>query len=278
MNISARVVADSLSPAGKRITTFVIHYPRFVHAEFMTHRMLSKNSASSRAIPAKKIRQQVRFEMAEPIHWGANRPGMQADEELTGWRLTAVKFLWRFLGYIALFFNWMFEKLGLHKQIANRVLEPWFNITVIVTGTEWANFYALRHHKMAQPEIRALAEAMLEAQNVSIPRLLQYGEWHLPFVEWRELGELTQSEALKISTARCARVSYLNHEGKKSTFKEDLAFYLRLVGNTPKHASPTEHQATPLEDPTEISGNLKGWGQHRKLIPGENITEYPGLL
>ena len=137
MGIAARVICDSISPAGKRITTFVLTYPRFVHAEFMTHRVFSRNAASSRAIPAKKIRLSVTTDPAIPIYWGKNQPGMSADEELAGWRLRLVKFL---LFTVAMRFmlaiNWCVEKLGLHKQIANRYLEPWFNITVVCTSTE----------------------------------------------------------------------------------------------------------------------------------------------
>jgi hypothetical protein len=278
MSIAARVVADSISPKGKRITTFVLTYPRFIHAEFMTHRVFSRNAASSRAIPAKKIRKAVREDPALPIYWGKNQPGMSADEELGGWQLKLVKFL---LFTVAMRFmlaiNWMCEKLGLHKQIANRYLEPWFNITVVVTSTEWANFYHLRNHKKAQPEIRELAQSMLEAQNQSIPRMLQYGQWHLPFVEDSELVEMELKEALQVSVARCARVSYLNHEGKRSTFQEDLRLFNRLLVEEPIHASPAEHQATPNEWPGEPCGNFFGWIQHRKMFANENLVEYKGL-
>lgn len=275
--ITARVIADSISPAGKRITTFELHYPRFVHAEFMTHRMFSRNAASSRAIPAKKMRKTMRDDMAMPIWWGANQKGMQASEELGPFKRMLAKALWVATGYGMLGINWLFEKLGLHKQIANRILEPWFNITVVVTATEWANFYALRNHPAAQPEIKALAEAMLRAHNDSVPQLIQYGEYHLPYVGVIDHLETTPTELLKVSTARCARVSYMNQSGKRSSLEEDLEMFKRLVGNTPKHASPTEHQAFPLEDPKERSGNLVGWAQHRKLLSDENITEYEGL-
>lgn len=277
MTISARVVADSVSATGKRITTFVLTYPRFVHAEFMTHRVFSRNAASSRAIPARKIRASVQQEPAMPVYWGANQAGMQAERELSGLNLFFVKLLWTKAAYLMLAVNWLFEKLGLHKQIANRILEPWFNITVVVTATEWANFYHLRNHAKAQPEIKALAEAMLEAQNSSTPTLVGYGKWHLPFVEAAELLGLGVERALKVSVARCARVSYMNHEGLRSSFEEDQKLYERLVGEDPKHASPAEHQATPSEDRSEPCGNFVGWVQYRKLFPSENLTEYKGL-
>jgi thymidylate synthase ThyX len=277
VSIAARVVADSISPQGKRITTFVLTYPRFVHAEFMTHRVFSRNAASSRAIPARKIRASVRMDPAMPVYWGANQAGMQAEAELKGWRLALAKLLWTKAAYLMLAVSWLFEKLGLHKQIANRILEPWFNITVVCTSTEWANFYHLRNHAKAQPEIRELAISMLEAQNASIPRMLQAGEWHLPFVEDSELEELGIKLALQVSVARCARVSYLNHEGKRSSTEEDQKLFVRLVGEDPKHASPAEHQATPADDPGEPCGNFFGWIQHRKMFPNENLVEYKGL-
>lgn len=278
MGIAARIVADSISTSGKRLTTFVLTYPRFVHAEFMTHRVFSRNAASSRAIPSKKIRAAVRKDMATPIHWGANQAGMQAQAELTGWRLKAAQVLWATAAYPMLFLSWMLEKIGLHKQIANRILEPWFNITVVVSGTEWANFYSLRNHHMAQPEIRVLAEAMLNEHNNSIPRLLGSDEWHLPFVEDSELSTLGLEEAQIVSVARCARVSYMNHDGRRSTLEEDRTLYNRLVGSSPKHASPTEHQARPLGDPMAVAGNFVGWIQYRKMLADENITSYDKLI
>ena len=279
MSIAARIVADSISPEGHRLTTFVLTYPRFVHAEFMTHRVFSRNAASSRAIPSKKIRASVRKDMAVPIHWGANQAGMQAQAELTGWRLKAVKLLWAAAAYPMLFASWLLEKLGLHKQIANRILEPWFNITVVVSGTEWANFYHLRNHHMAQPEIHALAEAMLNEHNNSIPRLLGRGEWHLPFVEDSELAVLGLKDAQKVSIARCARVSYMNHDGRRSSLEEDRTLYNRLLGSTPKHASPSEHQATPAPSLLVANtGNLVGWVQYRKTLPDENLAYYDKLI
>lgn len=276
MGIAARVIADSMSPEGRRLTTFVLTYPRFIHAEFMTHRTFSRNAASSRAIPAKKIRRSVRVDPALPIYWGANQAGMQAEAELAGWRLWAAKGVWKLSGLLMMFMNWVLEKLGLHKQIANRILEPWFNITVVVSATNWGNFYHLRNHPKAQPEIKRLAEAMLEAQNQSIPRMLKGGQWHLPFVSDEEFIEFGLEKSIHMSIARCARVSYMNHEGKKSTYEEDLKLFNRLLAEDPKHASPAEHQATPIH-PLEWSGNFLGWGQFRKLLENENLSYYPGL-
>lgn len=274
--IAARVICDSISQDGRRLTTFVLTYPRFIHAEFMTHRAFSRNAASSRAIPSKKIRAAVRKDMAGPVFWGANQAGMQADEELTGARLALAKALWKLGSLLMLGLSWCLEKVGLHKQIANRVLEPWFNITVVCTATDFGNFYHLRNHPKAQPEFKALAEIMLDAHNQSIPRMLQPGQWHLPFVEETEADELGIEKAIQVSVARCARVSYLNHEGRRSTYDEDVKLFERLVGNDPKHASPAEHQATPIH-PNERSGNFLGWGQFRKVLDNENLPYYPDL-
>jgi hypothetical protein len=273
----ARVIADSISSGGKRITTFVLTYPRFIHAEFMTHRAFSRNAASSRAIPAKKIRASVRMDPAIPCHWGANQKGMQAEEELTGPKLWAAQVTWKLAMHLMLVMNWILERLGLHKQVANRILEPWFNITVVCTSTEWTNFYALRNHPKAQPEIRELAEAMLAAHNESAPSHVPLWDWHLPFVTDLDRQEHCGYDLLKISAARCARVSYMNQEGKRSTFEEDIALFNRLTSEIPRHSSPCEHQAQPLDHPLWRCGNLVGWQQYRSLISNENVTVYPGL-
>lgn len=305
MTISARIVADSTYEGGKRLTTFVLRYPRFVHAEFMTHRVFSRNAASSRAIPTKKFRANVRQDPACPVFWGKNQSGMQAAAELTGFRLKLAKLVWFKAMYVALFFNWVFEKIGLHKQIANRILEPWMHIEVVCTGTDFDNFYALRDHPMAQPEIQELARKMLEAHNASVPRVLKPGQWHLPFMNQDEsLDGLTNKDFMylaQLSSARCARVSYLNHNGTHSTREEDLQLFERLMGGSPKHASPSEHQArvpvltvdfdeeSPDTDDYEWDGpfrvemkperrsNFDGWVQHRKLIEGETIHVYEKL-
>ena len=80
--MEVKVIADSISESGKRITTFQLKYPRFIHSEVMTHRVFSRNASSSRAIPVKKMIEQVRNNPAMPIHWGANQSGMQAKNEL----------------------------------------------------------------------------------------------------------------------------------------------------------------------------------------------------
>ena len=275
--IEAKIVADSVSAAGKRITTFVLTYPRFILAELNTHRAFSRNSASSRAIPARKIRASVRDNPGLPVFWGSNRPGMQAGEELRGIRKWMAVVVWSLSMYLMLFMNWVLEKVGLHKQISNRILEPFFTMTTVVTATEWDNFYALRNHPDAQPEIRDLAVAMLTAHNASRPQKVFVGEWHLPFVSLVEEFNLGTENAIKVSVARCARVSYMNHENKRSSLEEDLKMYERLIGRTLKHSSPAEHQATPAGHPRFQSGNLVGWTQYRKTLENETVSNYKGL-
>ena len=274
--ISAKIVEDSISQVGARVTTIQLTYPRFIHAELMTHRVFSRNASSSRAIPVKRMLEMIRNEPAMPIHWGKNQPGMQASEELTGYALDEVKALWLRAAESAAGYAEAMMLQGAHKQIANRVLEPFQHIQVLVTSTEWDNFFSLRAHPAAQPEIQALAVLMRDVMNESKPRLLEMGEWHLPYVsaEEREDTSLWANYKLqRISAARCARVSYMKHDGDVPNIDEDLALCERLVGSVPRHASPIEHQATPdLLIPgkgwgrPDLHGNFKGWRQYRQMI------------
>lgn len=275
---SAKVVAHSVGlHHDGDIATFTLEYQRFIHSELMTHRLFSRNASSSRAIPVAKQLRRIMDDPAMPVHWGSNRPGMQATEELTGWRRWAAIKLWRLARLPILGIVWLMMKIGLHKQVANRLLEPWMWISVVLTATERGNWYNLRYHPMAQPEIKDLAEKMWQAEEVSIPRVLSDGEWHLPFITFDDEVAVQDIETLKkMSTARAARVSYLNHEGKVPTLEEDLNLYARLLMNTPKHASPAEHPATPLKDRYEQSGNFFGWLQFRKTIEGEYMPEFKG--
>lgn len=269
--IEVKILADSISKAGKRITTFQLKYPRFIHAEFMTHRVFGRNASSSRAIPVKLILKAVWNKPASPLHWGTNKAGMQAGGELWGAKRLMAQLAWVYAGRCACAFAWIMMKLGIHKQVANRVLEPWQHIHVVMTATEFDNFYELRDHEDAQPEIHVLAYIMRELQRKSTPRLLNEGEWHLPYITYDEMQEHDLETLKRTSAARCCRVSYMKHDGTKATVAEDLKLCDRLVGAVPLHASPFEHQATPdLENTTpELHGNLKGWNQFRKYIEQE---------
>lgn len=288
--IKAEIVCDSVAPSGVRLTTFVLTYPRFIHSEFMTHRVFSRNASSSRAIPVKKSIDMVINEPVIPLAFTKNQAGMQGGAALDGESHDKAVAIWLQARDAMANFAKQLADLEVHKQYANRLLEPFANITVVCTATDWNNFFTLRCHYMAQPEICALAELMYDAYSKSTPNKLELGRWHLPFinqeVEHDTHGDLGAAESrqelvealTKRSVARCARVSYLNHEGKNPTFEEDMALYTRLVGAAPIHASPAEHQAEAMSEATFRSGNFRGWRQYRKLLPGENVREFTGSV
>lgn len=269
--IKATIIADSISPAGVRLITMEWIYPRFIHSEVKTHRMFSTSSMSSRAVPVKKMLKQVLFDPAMPVHWGANQSGMQAKAQLTGWRLSAARGLWRVGSVLAVGVAWAMNAVGLHKQIANRVLEPWQWMHTVVTATEFDNFFTLRRHEDAQPEFHALAEEVYWCMLYSEPAKTGI---HLPYVPLEERATLTRTEAFKVSAARCARVSYLTHDGKTPSKEADLKLFDRLAGSEPIHASPLEHQGMAMEEQYShtYSGNIRGWHQFRKDLEAGNVS------
>lgn len=268
--IEAKVIEDSISEAGKRITTLQLIYPRFIHSEFMTHRLFSRNASSSRAIPVTKMIEMVRNNPAMPIHWGKNQPGMQANEQLARSDLNVAKQLWLESAQNAANIAEKMFEVGLHKQVANRILEPYQHIHVVVTSTEWDNWFELRAHEDAQPEIHELALQMKAVIDNSKPILLKAAQWHLPYVTIDEKLGIEDNRLLcNISAARCCRVSYLKHDGSAASIEEDLKLCDRLIGAKPLHASPFEHQAIPAYYADAPSGNFYGWIQNRKLIEKE---------
>lgn len=294
--ISAKIVADSIGPNDVRLTTFVLTYPRFIHAEFMTHRVFSRNASSSRAIPVKKQIQMVIDNPVIPLAFTKNKAGMQGGEALTGEQEELAVATWLAARNAAVLHAQALCDQEVHKQYANRVLEPFAHITVVATATDLDNFFTLRCHYMAQPEINVLATEMLKEFEASVPKVRVAGSWHLPFIEeltpevskgWdtekalipnlpQALIDDNVEVAIRRSVARCARVSYLNHEGKNPTLAEDLQLYDRLLGSAPIHASPAEHQAMATDEIMARSGNLRGWIQYRKTLENENVTEFKG--
>ena len=328
MTIQAKVLLDSISPAGARLTTFECTYPRFIHAEFMTHRMLSRNAASSRAIPTSKLMARIINDPARPVYWGLNRSGMQANEELPSddearrpvttaqgevvnltpleyarirWleaRDAMIRITEELSDLERVHSDW--KDLGLHKQVVNRLLEPWMNITIITSATNWANFWHLRTHKDAQPEFQVLACTMRKAYEASTPQPLAAGDWHMPLVfkeDYEAALNLVSSYTpaqlrkehiasglnltpydwarhflRKVSVGRCARVSYLTHDGVRDLIK-DIELHDRLLAgldtNEPLHMSPFEHVARARADKMH-SGNFIGFDQYRKMIYGES--------
>lgn len=297
MSITVSIIADSTNWLNKRLTTFVLEYPRYIHSELMTHRVFSKNSASSRAIPIVKFIESIIVDPVIP-KWTNNRAGMQGDLITDEFRINQANVHWIEARNHAITWAEILSDEGIHKQNVNRLLEPWMHMKIILTGTEFDNFFALRDHPMAMPEIALLASYMKEALGDSVPKLLQPGEWHIPFGDQMDFSNVVlgfndhQSDKetinevkLKVSVARCARVSYNNVDGTSSSIEKDLELYTKLVGSDPKHLSPTEHQARVptaeelkcmacgwMIDPIamQITGkyfsNLQGWIQYRKLV------------
>lgn len=315
--INAKLVAYSVSPLGKKIATFELTYHRYIHGEFMTHRLFSRNAMSSRAVPVAKMLDAIRQAPAMPIHWGKNQPGMQAKEECD-----------EIIEYYFSYFNredwWQsakdemieyaegFASAGYHKQIVNRLVEPFQMMKTVMTATELDNFFWLRLDADAQPEIFELARCMRECLLKVKPELLEAGEWHTPYVDHcsrhpdegiiysvdNEDGSpriLTKEEALAISSSCCAQVSYRNLD---NTYDKAMAIYGRLLSGAKVHASPFEHQATPIDRlDKELDGftpymswpkgvthvdrkgqfwsaNFMGWVQHRQLLDNHNCTDY----
>jgi thymidylate synthase ThyX len=283
MLFSVRIERDSINEFGDRLTTFVCTYERFIHSELMTHRMFSRNAASSRAIPVEKRIEQVLAFPAMPIEFGQNKRGMQAGESLSSADIADSKMWWLQARDEAVRCARRLIDIGLHKQHANRILEPFSWITTIISSTTFSNFFALRNHEAAQPEFRRLAEEMENAYARNEPERRRAGEWHLPFIRFEdvsELGEKTE-QLRKVSVARCARVSYENHDGVRSV-DDDLTLFGRLADARPMHASAFEHvaQASGYDPAHEIAylasgnqGNFQGWRQYRKAFPREHYDE-----
>jgi hypothetical protein len=297
--ITAKIIADSINMSGNRMVTMEIEYPRFILAELNTHRMLSKNSASSRAIPVQTMHTHIRQNPAQPVSWGKNQSGMKAREQIDATDTVEAMLIWEQAMDTAIDYSQQLAELDVHKQIVNRITEPWMTMKTVISGTEWNNFFYLRAHPDAQPEIQLLASKMKETYINSVPQLLHPGEWHLPYITTKrnsrdrleyfdQTGEtLTALEARVVSASCCAQVSY-----RRSDYSVEKAkkIFAQLIESEPCHASPVEHQATPMSlesmdcfDPetwqagvTHVSangdlwsGNLRGWVQFRKTIPGE---------
>lgn len=296
--IKAKLIKDSKSMSGKRMSTFELDMPRIILAESNTHRATSKNASSSRAIPLKTAIQNIIDNPFYPVYWGKNQPGMQAKEELHGEDLDRAKMLWCKAIRQNLDVVREFEKLGVHKQISARWLETSQIIKCVTSGTDWDNLLWLRNDEEAQPEYEELAKCIQECFRQSEPELLLVGEWHLPYIETKRVGsvlqyldsngdELTLEEAKMISASCCAQVSYrkLNDTKEKA-----IEIYNKLFSGRKPHMSPTEHAGTPIHSTTSKnvpfdfstwengvthvdrtgglhSGNLTGWIQLRQTLP-----------
>lgn len=268
--IESKIVADSINKSGNRITTYLLTYPRFIHADFMTHRVFSRNASSSRARPIEKVIEEAELTPALPIYWGKNQRGMQAAEELEGMAQLLCKLRWNDARVAAIEHAKALHELGLHKQLVNRILEPFTHITVLCTATDYGNFFNLRAHPDAMPELQELAFQMLTLYMDSEPKLLNVGDWHLPFADRYLTEGLTESQLLKIVTARAARLSYLTFDGNISHDK-DYELHDRLAESG--HWSPFEHAALALDGNVQC-GNFVGYKQYRKFFSQENRREF----
>lgn len=318
----AKVVCDSISPSGMRLTSAIIEFPRIVLAETVTHRRLSislgveeeliiherntslditKNSASSRAIPFPKMLEKLRNDPFEPS-WTLNQRGMQGGDITDEGIIRRANELWWMAKERNIEIAEELSTIGIHKQNCNRLLEPFSWVTQLITADQigWNNFFNLRCHKAAQPEFRKVARMLYIEMKQSTPSPLDYGQWHLPFVKPEEkegfnwmpdtffmawmnhksftLDDIKLPDLIKFSAARCAWVSYNNHD-QEDTPEKMLGTFNKLIAEIPVHASPIEAQATPLHPSWEASfpkvrSNLRGWLQARKLIPMEELKEF----
>jgi hypothetical protein len=311
------ILASKNAHTGVILYTWVLTYPRTILAEFNTHRMMSRNTASSRAVPSKKMRKSIMDVPFVPYVWGSAQKGMQGGAEIYGWRRALGKAIWRGARYPAVAANWALEKLGFHKQIGNRLIEPWQWTEQVVTATDVNNILLLRDHKDAEPHFQILARQMryqVERTQQTFAafalwnsgvfftpnggptlQILNKGEWHLPFIDlsdwdeaelatfhWKDMPDeqmnLIIGRLLKISAARCARVSYyLPENGKTSTYDRDRELHDRLVEAKPRHMSPVEHQATPTREDVYL-GNFRSWKQYRKLFDDEHGGDRAGIV
>jgi thymidylate synthase ThyX len=300
MTYDAKVLVDSLSPADHRVTTMQVTFPRLILAEWNTHRVFSRNSASSRAIPVERRIEQIRENPFVPEAFGKNQRGMQASEVLDDDAALLARTHWLNAAEDALENAGHLAAIGVHKQHANRVIETYAWHTVIVTSTEWANWDALRISKMAQPEMLKIAGMMREVRQASTPLAMNYGDWHLPLVRgalgaaFAEEHDLTVRgfDPVKVCVGRCASVSYERHDATTPEKASAICDKLRADG----HMSPFEHALRPMtahelrlfqQDALEWNGrewmptggvrhflgNVEGWVQYRKLLPGEAVYQ-----
>lgn len=256
-----QILADSISPEGKRLTTFQLKFWRAILPEITRHRVFSFCVRSSRANPTINLINQVKNTPYGPSHWGMNQKGMVADNELTGKALELAQYTWKIAAKTMADCAESLKDVEVHKQVVNRLLEPFTYSDMVLAGTDFDNFFDLREAPDAQPEIRELAIAMHKALDASTPIELKEGEWHLPYISAEDRNKANTDVLCKVSCARCARVSYKAFDGSSSIDK-DLALFNRLKDS--KHWSPMEFVATPSGSNYKES-NYKGWNQYRRF-------------
>lgn len=265
--ITAKVIADSINWTGFRVTTLELEYPRYIHSELMTHRVFSRNAASSRAIPVDKMIDIIVNQREFYPIWTETQKGMQGKIITDEDRILMLNTEWKMARAHATHAAWNLKRAGVHKQNINRLLEPYQFMKTIVTATDWDNFFKLRLAPDVMPEMQLLARKIKEAMNSSTPCHLDIGEWHLPYIKGDE-GYDTET-AKKISVSCCAQVSYrkLDESPEKA-----LEIFNKLISGKNLHASAFEHVCTPITDwDAPHEGNLKGWNQYRHIV--ENMLK-----
>jgi thymidylate synthase ThyX len=309
--IQAKIIADSVNSCGNRITTFQSRVPKFLLAELNTHRLISKpteaerryiettdlsrNAASTRAIPLKRQMEKVASEPFVPSWWGKNQKGMSASEEVDHPKICDEQ--WHLAKRQMLDRAGALEFENVHKQTAGRLLEPFLYVDWLATSTDWESFFDLRTSDSAQPEMQELAMLMEQEFLLSEPKILKAGDWHMPYfnqstlglkegsistwilacdgIRRDEFGEMALYETIKKSTARCARISYETHDGIRDP-EEDIKLHDMLAENN--HWSPFEHCAHAIDFPERV-GNFTGWVQYRKILELPiSFEEYLGEL
>ena len=264
---SCEILADSVNPIGQRVTTVQIRLPLVVWPEFLTHRTFSRNARSNRAVPSRVLISEVLRNPFVPEFWGRNQAGMQAGAELTGLRRWLARKAWLWARYPAIAAAWVMSRAGLHKQDANRVLNPWQWIDAVVTAgeAEWQAFFALRCHELADPKIQRIAEMICDKIANGDPLHLRWGQWHLPYYAGQ--SETPWCDTLWASAGACARVSYACFDGRHSD-KENAALGRRLAREKPAHASPLEHVLQATEEHKRQPGPVNGMWRSLRQIEG----------
>jgi hypothetical protein len=266
---SARIIADSISPVGDRLTTLEVRLHRYMLPEFNAHRVFSRSSASSRAL---SVTRQLKLLTDEPVYpavWPQERKGMQGGPPLPTTKTLAARVFWDRARTNAIETAEALTELGVHRSVVNRILEPFMAHTIVVTATDWDGFFEQRlppqqGEPLAQAEIVLAAAAMNKAMFNGVPERLDYDQWHLPYLDTHELKTMHIDTAHKVSVARCARTSYLTQDGKRDV-EADLDLFRRLITADPPHWSPLEHVAKPADD-VNPRGNFTGWHQLRHTL------------
>lgn len=273
--IAAKIVADSINQHGDRLTTFELTLPKSLVAQFNTHRMIARNSASSRAIPTAKVIEQVLDDPYLPT-WHRNKKGMQPGEKVDDEHAGLLDALNLNLRLTVIDYVKRMAALGAAKEDINRYLEPWMWTTIVATATEWENYFKQRDHEDTQSAHALLARKMREAMDGSnaverfSPGVAEHDLWHLPYVTDIERATLRVEILPRISAVRCARVSY----GRQGV-ATDVMDELRRYDDFPRlgHWSPLE---MPCRSDWGWHGPFRGWRSLRKFYGGESGTDRHG--